>query len=174
MEDKNCLFSVKINYTEEEYIKFNQFHMLRKSKKILKYIILIALVLIFCAIYIFWLKLYAYSLIFSLLIAILDILILTAPKRITKKIIASDKRFGKHETTLNFYDDSLEMKNDVSNSKINYSDFDSCYEVNGNIYLYINKVSAILISNKNISEEQFNSICKLLSDKMKDNFIKVK
>ena len=82
MEDKNCLFSVKINYTEEEYIKFNQFHMLRKSKKILKYIILNALVLIFCAIYIFWLKLYAYSLIFSLLIAILDILILTAPKRI--------------------------------------------------------------------------------------------
>ena len=170
MNEEKCLLEIKTKYTEEEYLKFNKFHMFIKDKRIIMYIVLNIIVLLGVIFYIFN-KMYLQSFIFCTIIAILDILIICRPKMFVKKIIKSDKVFGKLENTIKFYDTYLECSNDRANSKVNYSDLYMCYFYQNNFYLYMNRTAALLILGKDITEENIKVLKELLKDKVKEKFI---
>lgn len=172
MDEERPLLTIKTKYNEEEYIKFNRFHILIKDNKIKKYLVFNILVLILVIVYLLY-KYYLASFFLSILVAIFDIILMTSPKKGVKKFIKSDKLFGKFENTVNFYDSTFEVINDKSISKIDYSDLHKAYLVKNNFYLYLNERSAVLILRKDITVEDVDKLERILEDKMKDKFIKI-
>lgn len=169
MTGEESLVSVTTKYTEDEYIKFNKFHMFRKDKKIVKYLILNIIFLI-CVILYFVLEDYFLAFIMSVFIAAFDIAVLYVPKRACKKIIKSDKLFGKLENKISFFSDGVKVENEKSNLHLKYEDFNKCYLVKNNFYLYLNKASAILILEKDITADDIKKIENILKEKMGNNF----
>lgn len=172
MNEENLILSVNTRYTAEEYIKFNKFHMFRKDNRFLKTLIFNIIVLMLCIVYVV-MKFYLGVFVMSAAVVFLDIFLMTAPKRYVKKILKTDKIFGKYENTVNFFEDYIEMKNEISETKLKYEDLYKVYRYNNNIYIYFNKNSAILVLSKDVKEKDIDEIQDLLIKKLDKKFIKV-
>lgn len=173
MNEENLILSVNTRYTTEEYVKFNKFHMFRKDNKFLKTVIVNVVILLALCIGYVEMKFYFGAIILCAIALFLNIFYFTTPKRYVRKILKTDKIFGKYDNTISFFDTYIEMKNEISDSKIKYEDLYKAYRYNNNIYIYFNKNSAILVLSKDVKEKDIDEIQDWLIKKLDKKFIKV-
>lgn len=158
IEKEQKLMSLDINLSEEDYIKFSQFHSLnnkqsKKSGRKLKIYFSVVILLCFLVMYMqngtTNLGAYVNLLIFAAVVVIIMLSIPAINKLIVKKVISNQKKQGKlpykESFELTFFETGIVEKTDTSVASIKYEEIEKINETDDAIYVYLGAVQAIVI-----------------------------
>lgn len=159
----------KTTYTKENFIEFQKYHYFHHLK--IARIMFSLLGIFFCIISIVGITWEDY--IFSIIELLLGIFLLLEfntpllPTLQAKHILKSDSMIIGMENAITFHKDMIEAVNSRSTSKLPYEEI-YCYSENKNFfYIYLNKMSAILVDKKGMTKGTVEELSTLLQEKLK-------
>lgn len=153
---------VQTTYTNENYIQFNRVHY-RLQFRIQKWFFLVFILFTLPLIYLS----FAYemkSYVMPIFIIVLDIILLLEsftsllPDLQTKRILKTDHLIDGMVTTYTFYADRFDMKNSMSKGEVPYEKLYRIIETPTYFYLYLNKMSAYLVSKEEFSDQELEKV----------------
>ena len=174
--------TVKTEYTEAGYYLFNRVHyrFSMRHKKwgfILLFILSLPLILIYTSESIF------HNSTFAVLFGLIDIIIVVEvftnwiPDLQVKRTLKHHPEIMNITNTYRFYQDHLNIKNKIETMDIPYENIYRTVETPNYFYIYLNKMSAFLLTKENLSEEVVTKIRTYLQaypSKKKYKFFKYK
>ena len=153
---------VQTTYTKENYIQFNRVHY-RLQFRIQKWFFLVFILFTLPLIYLS----FAYdmkSYVMPIFIIALDIILLLEsftnllPDLQTKRILKTDHLIDGMVTTYTFYADRFDMENSMSKGEVPYEKLYQIIETPTYFYLYLNKMSAYLVSKEEFSDQELEKV----------------
>ncbi len=172
-------FTFNIRMTDDDYLKFNQFHMLRSpygKKQLLTFRVLAAIMVLLVSACVLIANNFASEALFTVILFLIFLLIieLCAPKMLASSLkhqIKALKKNGKPgyspSSVIEFFDDSFTESTDTAKAELKYSSIERVSVIGHDaIYLHVNNIMAyILPANTFASNEEYNNFL---------NFIKTK
>ena len=153
---------VQTTYTKENYIQFNRVHY-RLQFRIQKWFFLVFILFTLPLIYLS----FAYemkSYVMPIFIIVLDSILLLEsftnllPDLQTKRILKTDHLIDGMVTTYTFYADRFDMENSMSKGEVPYEKLYRIIETPTYFYLYLNKMSAYLVSKEEFSDQELEKV----------------
>lgn len=170
MIERNVMIKNKTIYTKEKFLNFQKYHYFHQIKIIRIIFSLFGIFFLILSILGFTWKDYIFSFIelFFGLFLLIEFNTPIIPILQANIILKSDSMIIGMENTFVFYDQYIEVVNSRSTSKIPYEEI-YCYKENKDFfYIYLNKMSALLVEKEGITEGSLEELSKLLQQKIND------
>ncbi len=159
----------KTIYTKENFIEFQKYHYFHHIK--IARIIFSLFGIFFCILSIVGITWEDYT--FSIIELVFGVFLLLEfntplmPILQAKHILKSDSMLIGLENSITFHKDMIEVVNSRSTSKIPYEEI-YCYSEHKNFfYIYLNKMSAILVDKNGVMQGKVEELSTLLQEKLK-------
>lgn len=166
------LFEIETPYSYDEYLELNKFHSKnsKKSLRILTFICIAFIYIVSIALLILGEDIIipiVYILFATLLLGIVKFM----PIIVTKRIAKSDKLINNIVNDISFYNEYIETVSEKSSFKVNYNEIYNIYETNTHIYIYINKMSVIMINKNGFKVGNLEDLRIFLQERVKDKYV---
>lgn len=158
-------------YTEEEYLKFNQFHVFKRNIIGVIFFAICATIIILSATVMLFVQSYLQACFFYVFIIVMGLLYIYSPKIAVKRILKTDKVLKDSVQEYTFFSTYLTLKNQNSETKLEYEKLFRIYETKTNFYLYINKFQAFLVSKKEMKEDEIELLRKIWIEQLDKKYI---
>ncbi len=166
------LFEIETPYSYDEYLELNKFHS-KNSKKNLRLVTMICIAFIYIVSIVLILlgEDIIVPIIYMIFATLMIVLIKVMPTIVTKRIAKSDKLINNIVNNISFYDEYIETISEKSSFKVNYNEIYNIYETNTHIYIYINKMTVMMINKNGFKIGNIEELRKFLQEKVKDKYI---
>lgn len=158
-------------YTEEEYLKFNQFHVFKRNIIGVIFFSICATIIILSATVMLFVQSYFQACFFYVFVILMGVLYIYSPKIAVKRILKTDNVLKDSVQEYTFFPTYLTLKNQNSQTKLEYEKLFRVYETKTNFYLYINKFQAFLVSKKEMKEEEIELLRKIWIEQLGKKYV---